>query len=91
MGISRILIFHNMPLAFFILFFATPVAYISSQARNQIWAAAVTYSTAAANTRSLTRCTTAGIHMPIVWEDFFKQGNQDKEPFIFIDIIVFEN
>ena len=48
---------YNMPHMFFIcyllslLFFsfsATPVAYASSQARDLIWAAAVTYATAAA-------------------------------------------
>ena len=47
-------------LNFFLLFLATPMANGSSQARDQIQATAATYTTAVANARSLTRCTTEG-------------------------------
>ena len=41
-------------LLFFLLFMATPVAYGSSQARDQIQDASTTYTTACSNNGSLT-------------------------------------
>ena len=43
-----LLLFVLFVFCFFGVFFATPVGYGSSQARDQIWAVAATYATAAA-------------------------------------------